>query len=103
MQSSGEGCQGGITSQQLTQVRHTHLTLLQRCACTALVSEASLVRHPVLTQRLWVWYLPGLRLGMIPSEERGTWAGGDGGVAAGSFIKSCCKVVLSAQRWLLKV
>ena len=49
MQSSGEGCQGGITSQQLTRVRHAHLTLLQRCACTALASEASLVRHPVLT------------------------------------------------------
>lgn len=26
MQSSGEGCQGGITSQQLTQVQHAHLT-----------------------------------------------------------------------------
>lgn len=49
MQSSGEGCQRGITSQQLTRVRHAHLTLLQQCACTALASEASLVRHPVLT------------------------------------------------------
>lgn len=35
MQSPGEGCQGGITSQQLTQVWHAHLTLLQRCAFMA--------------------------------------------------------------------
>lgn len=49
MQSSGEGCQGGITSQQLTQVRHAPLTLLQQCACSAPVSETSLVRHLVLT------------------------------------------------------
>lgn len=40
MQSPGEGCQGGITSQQLTQVQHVHLTLLQQCACMV-----SLLKH----------------------------------------------------------
>jgi len=49
MQFSGEGCQGGITSQQLTWVQHARLTLPQQHACTALASEASLVGHRVLT------------------------------------------------------
>lgn len=35
--------------QQLTWVRDAHLTLCQRFACRALVSEALLVRCPVLT------------------------------------------------------
>lgn len=47
MQSSGEGCQGGISSQQLTRVQHAHLTL-QCWASMVLASEAALLGRPVL-------------------------------------------------------
>lgn len=49
MQCSGDGCQGGISSQQLTQVQWAHWTLLQCWACMVLASEAALLGHPVLT------------------------------------------------------